>query len=64
MASTFNVGDRVFANGSIQNESYEKDGQKRTMVKIKASHLARLASEAMDSPPQASSEKNTEFVPF
>lgn len=53
MASTFNVGDRVFASGNIQNESYEKDGQKVYVTKVKASHLARLAAEALDTPPAA-----------
>jgi single-strand DNA-binding protein len=56
MASTFNVGDRVFATGSIQNESYEKDGQRQTMTKVKATHLAQLASEATDGPPKAQQE--------
>ena len=50
MAASFSVGDRVFASGNIQNESYEKDGQKVYVTKIKASHLAKLASEAMDTP--------------
>jgi single-strand DNA-binding protein len=52
MASTFKVGDRVFATGSIQNESYEKDGQKRYVTKVKATHLAKLAAEAEDKPAQ------------
>lgn len=52
MASTFNVGDRVFVSGNIQNESYEKDGQKVYVTKVKASHLARLAAEALDTPAQ------------
>lgn len=50
MASTFKVGDRVFASGNIQNESYEKDGQKVYVTKVKASHLARLSAEALDTP--------------
>jgi len=53
MASSFKVGDRVFATGSIQNESYEKDGQKKYVTKIKASHLAKLAAEAEDRPQEA-----------
>lgn len=53
MASTFNIGDRLFATGSIQNESYEKDGQKRYVTKVKATHLAKLAAEAEDQPQQA-----------
>jgi len=50
MASKFKVGDRVFASGNIQNESYEKDGQKVYVTKVKASHLASLATEALDTP--------------
>ena len=46
MAANFNVGDRIFATGSIQNDSYEKDGQRVYVTKIKATHLAKLASEA------------------
>lgn len=55
MAAGFSVGDRVFVNGSIQNESYEKDGQKVYVTKIKASCLAKLASEAEDTAPSAQS---------
>jgi len=47
MASEFAVGDRIFASGKIQNESYEKDGQKVRVTKIVASHLAKLLSEGV-----------------
>tara|TARA_R110000824_G_scaffold324556_3_gene511510 strand:- start:1053 stop:1667 length:615 start_codon:yes stop_codon:yes gene_type:complete len=57
MASTFVVGDRVFISGSVQNESYEKNGQKVYVTKIKASHLAKLMSEAEDKPPGGETKK-------
>lgn len=53
MAAKFQVDDRIFVSGNIQNESYEKDGQKVYVTKVKASHLAKIASEAIDSPPQS-----------
>jgi single stranded DNA-binding protein len=54
MAADFQIGDRIFATGSIQNDSYEKDGQKVYVTKIKATHLAKLASE-LSSEPKADS---------
>ena len=50
MAADFQIGDRIFATGSIQNDSYEKDGQKVYVTKIKATHLAKLASESSSEP--------------
>ena len=65
MAASFKINDRVMAEGSIQNDSYEdKDGQKRRVTKVKASVLAKLASEAQDSMAPATGEKPAANFPL
>jgi single-strand DNA-binding protein len=53
IGATLNVGDRIFVQGQIQTDSWEKDGEKRYTTKVKASHLARCSAEAVDSPKAA-----------
>ncbi|HCB45454.1 MAG TPA: hypothetical protein DEP37_03390 [Algoriphagus sp.] len=48
MASAFKVGDRVFASGKLEKDSYEKEGQRHYVTKLKATHLAKLLSESSD----------------
>lgn len=64
MASSFSEGDRVFATGSIQNDSYEKDGQRVRVTKIKASHLAKVLSEALDQPQESPSNGKGDTANF
>tara|TARA_R100001163_G_C5022336_1_gene164832 strand:- start:160 stop:774 length:615 start_codon:yes stop_codon:yes gene_type:complete len=63
LASTFKVGDRVMAEGSIQNDSYEVDGQKRRVTKVKASVLAKLQTVAEDNMGGSKKEESSENFP-
>tara|TARA_R100001463_G_scaffold45515_1_gene93816 strand:+ start:6312 stop:6932 length:621 start_codon:yes stop_codon:yes gene_type:complete len=64
MAASFQLGDRVSVEGSIQNDSYEKDGQRIRVTKVKASHLDKLFSEAVDAPAGNASPKKEDSANF
>lgn len=63
MASTFKVGDRVFATGSLQKDSWDDNGIKRYATKLKATHLGKVQGEATESA-QGSPEKKEASNPW
>lgn len=62
-------GDRVFVEGTISTRSYEKDGQKRNVVEVKASYVKVLADHeeeqqrAPAAPPQQQSRRAPAAAP-
>tara|TARA_R110000751_G_scaffold246434_2_gene346388 strand:- start:1045 stop:1689 length:645 start_codon:yes stop_codon:yes gene_type:complete len=58
MAADFKVGDRIYASGKIQNDSYEKDGQKIRVTKIVASHIAKVLNEGVEQSTQTTPQSN------
>lgn len=52
----------VLIEGSLKNESYEKDGVTKYITKVKASNVVLLGGK--DAPSQVSSEGSDEDTPF
>ena len=42
IANNFKVGDRMFVQGSLKTEQWEKDGQKQKRDKVRVSHFERV----------------------
>ena len=42
IAQTFRKGDLVFVEGSIRNDSWEKDGVKHSTLKVRVSNFAKI----------------------
>lgn len=43
IANNFKKGDRMFAQGSLKNETWEKDGQKHRRDKVRVNHFERVS---------------------
>lgn len=43
IAETFKKGDLVFVEGSLRNDSWEKDGVKHSTIKVRVSNFAKIA---------------------
>ena len=59
LAATFKVGNRIHCSGSIQKESWEKEGVKQYTTKVKATHLILSSREAEDQPQATNSGGNS-----
>jgi len=43
IASSFKKGDLVFVEGSIRNDSWEKDGVKHSTLKVRVNNFSKIA---------------------
>ncbi len=43
IASAFKKGDRIFIQGSLKNENWEKDGKKYHKDKVRVNHFERVS---------------------
>jgi single-strand DNA-binding protein len=71
VAAYKNQGDLVYVRGSLQNDKWEKDGQKRVKTKLVANDVVFVSNKGDGSPStngqsETASEKSEEFadIPF
>tara|TARA_B100002019_G_C21274933_1_gene604900 strand:- start:822 stop:1205 length:384 start_codon:yes stop_codon:yes gene_type:complete len=63
IASSFRKGDLVMIEGSLRNDSWEKDGVKRSTMKIRVNNFARIQKVAKNETKQTT-ETTEETVAF
>ena len=63
IGSSFRKGDLVMIEGSIRNDSWEKDGVKRSTMKIRVNNFARIQKVAKNETKQTT-ETTEETVAF
>lgn len=67
IASSLRKGDLVMIEGSLRNDSWEKDGHKHNTLKIRVNNFARISKSAKKEKAQTantSSEENEEVMAF
>ena len=67
IASSFRKGDLVMIEGSLRNDSWEKDGVKRSTMKIRVNNFARIqkvAKSGTKTTTSGTTEKTEEVVAF
>lgn len=63
IASSFQKGDLVMIEGSLRNDSWEKDGVKHSTLKVRVNNFAKVVKTSRKSPSK-SEDQNLESVAF
>lgn len=71
ISSSFRKGDLVMIEGSLRNDTWEKDGVKRSTMKVRVNNFARIQKVVKNGQPKttssasdADSQENEEVVAF
>jgi single-strand DNA-binding protein len=64
IASTLKKGDFVMIEGSLRNDSWEKDGVKHSTLKVRVNNFAPIAKIKKNSAPSTAAENIEETVAF
>jgi single-strand DNA-binding protein len=64
VASSFKKGDLVMVEGSLRNDSWEKDGVKHSTLKVRVNNFAKLTKTSKRKDESKSDSENLESVAF
>jgi len=65
IASSFSKGDLVMVEGSLRNDSWEKDGVKHSTIKVRVNNFGKIVkSKRQDKPAKNDPETAEETVAF
>lgn len=62
IASSFKKGDLVMVEGSLRNDSWEKDGVKHSTIKVRVNNFAKIQKSGKKT--EAKKDENLESVAF
>lgn len=64
IGNSFKKGDLVFIEGSLRNDSWEKDGVKHNSMKVRVNNFAKITKFANKNKPQTNKPQTDELVSF
>jgi len=62
IGNSFKKGDPVMIEGSLRNESWEKDGQKHSTLKVRVNNFSKITK--LNKPTKTTSEETSEEMAF